>query len=303
MESRHEITQEKTTPMFTEFEDKAKGKIEARDDQQERLEEFTERMLAGEFHTELRWDETLGKMILVRCVDGRTPDGEPQPLGPNSAGGTESLYVADDLTTQRFKSKDGTTLGGYKNTVEFLKEAGYAIGGHTGEHAHDDASDCGANDKLNVIYSYMTENADTLRHMAESLGVKVSDKTHNLIINNASARTQFSKGKELLEVTKSYAKKEFYDDVKGNHNEVIVAVNTKPGTTLDREAVKREFGSDYQAFNVDVWAFSDAAKAISITEEEVEQKVVALTYYNLATALVLSGGKMRVGKVDYALAA
>jgi hypothetical protein len=289
--------------MFIEFGDNAQGKIEARDDQQERLQEFTERLLAGEFHTEIRWDETLGKMILVRCVDGRTPDGEPQPLGPNSAGATESLFVADDLTTKRFKSEDGTTLGGYKNTVNFLVGAGYAVGGHTGEHAHDNVSDCGANDKLGPIYSYMTENADVLRKMAKDLGVNVSDETHNLIIGNASARTQFSAGKELLDVTKANAKKEFYDNVQGNHNEVIVAINTEPGTTLDRTAIKQEFGPSYQAFNVDVWAFPEAAQAISITEEEAEQKTVALTYYNLATALVLSGGKMRVGTVDYALAA
>lgn len=288
---------------FIELGDAGIGTIEAGPDQQDRLEEFTERVASGEFHVRIEWSAAFRKMLLVRCVDGRIPEGGMAPLGPNSAGGTESLFVADDLTTKRFASEDGSTLGGYTNVVKFLVDAGYEVGGHTDTHAHGDASGCGANDKLDKIYRYIDEHRETLRAVAARFGVRVTDETHALIANNASARTQFSKGSELLGVLKESAKEEFVDVLEGDHKEVIAVLNTVPGTTLDRDALVREFGPDYEAFNVDVWAFEEAARATSLTAEEVAQKVAALVYYNLATAMVLSGKKMRAAQVEYALAA
>lgn len=284
----------------------AEGKIEAGPDQQERLDEITERVGSGEFHRDIDWDaEFWGlAMLLARCVDGRIPEGGANPLAPNSAGGTETLFVADDLTTKRFASEDGTTLGGYKNIVKALKDT-YVLGGHTGSHAHDQMSDCGANDKLNLIYAYMANHGDVLRDITAKLGIEVSNDDHKLIVGNAAARTQFSDGADLLKTLEDNAPEEFVDNLHGDHREVVAAINMRKGTTLDRDALAAEFGPDYQSFNIDAWAFEEAAKVISfegedgkVNADEVRQKVIAMAYYNLATTLVLVGKKMRVVVVD-----
>lgn len=287
---------------FVELGDLAQGMIEADVQRAERLDELTERVRTGEFSSPVQWSGT-NKMTLVRCVDGRVPEGGMNPLGPNSAGGTESLFVADDLTAKRFAATDGTTANGYGNVVAFLKTAGFEIGGHTDSHAADDASGCGANDKLALIYAFIAEHGDALRNVAAAFGVAISDKTHELIITNAEARTEFSAGARLLETLRENADPCFVDELAGGHQEVLTYLNAAPGTTLDRNKITAEFGSEYQVFNVDTWAFEDAARMIAISEEDAMQKIAALVYYNFATAYVLAGPRMRVTATDFELAA
>lgn len=238
-------------------------------------------------------------MLLSRCVDGRIPEDGANPLAPNSAGGTESIFVADDLTTKRYASADGTTLGGYQNVIAALQADGYVIGGHTDEHAAEGKSGCGANDKLDLVYAYIAKNDAVLRTLTESLGIVVTDELHAMITGNADARTDFSTGAELLDALERNAPEEFVDKLHGGHNEVVAVINKRPGTTLDRDALNKEFGEKYQAFNVDAWAFEDAARATSgDSESEVQAKIIAMCYYNLATTMVLAGPKMRVVVLD-----
>jgi hypothetical protein len=264
----------------------AEGSIEAGPDQQERLEEFTQRVGSGEFHV-----RTDGK-IPFGCIDGRdTRDGlNPKP---DSAGGTESLFVADDLMTQRYAAEDGSTVGGYAKILERVSSLGYEVGGHTDDHAAGEGSGCGANDRLPLIYGFIAQYGGQLREIATSLGVTVEDEAFNAIVANAKDRAQFSTGRELLDALKAYGQDKV-DPLEGSHKEVVAVINTKEGTTLDRLAVRKEFGPDYQAFNVDVWTFNEAAEVISETPEEVEAATFAMTLYNLATAHVLCGKNMRV---------
>lgn len=274
----------------------AEGAIEAGPDQQERLGEVTERVGRGEFHRTIDWDAEFWElaMLLGRCVDGRIPEAGANPLAPNAAGGTETIFVADDLTTKRYASPDGTTLGGYKNLVESLVRQKYLVGGHTDSHAGGEKSGCGANDKLEAIYAYIAQHGDVLRDLTAQLGIPVPTETHDTITQNAAGRTQFSAGQELLSTLKQNAREEFVDELHGDHKEVIAVINMRKGTTLDRDALLAEFGPNYEAFNVDAWAFEEAARVTSIDEAEVQQKIIAMVYYNLATTLVLSGKKMRV---------
>lgn len=262
----------------------AEGTIEASEAQQERLDELTERMTTGEFHVPV--DGTMP----TKCIDGRPG---ARGLAPNTAGGTESLMVADDLTTQRFAGEDGTTQAAYRNILAILRGEGAPVGGHTDDHAHGEASGCGANDKLSLIYDFTVRHADEIRGLADAVGVSVDDETHDLIVSNAAARTSFSAGGELLTELRQAGGEEAIDPLEGGHKEVVAVINLRTGTTLDREALAAEFGNDYQAFNVDAWSFAEATEAISLSEEETNQKVAAMVYYNLATAGVLCGKGMR----------
>lgn len=287
---------------FVELGALAQGTIEAGDGQTERLDELTERVRTGEFSRPIEWAGP-EKMTLVRCVDGRVPEGGMNPLGPNSAGGTESLFVADDLTAKRFAAPDGTTASGYANVLAFLKTAGYTVGGHTDTHASGSASGCGANDKLPLIYAFIAERGDDIRRTAATFGVAVADMTHELIINNAAARTDFSVGANLLDSLKKNAEPRFLDVLSGSHQEVLTYLNAAPNTTLDRDALVAEFGAAYQVFCADVWAFGDAARLIATSEDDALQKSAALVYYNIATACVLAGPRMRVTATGFERAA
>lgn len=267
--------------------DLAEGKIEAGPDQQERLEEFTERLLSGEFHV------PVDSKVPFVCIDGR-PGAEV--LGPNAAGGTFTMTVADDLTTRRFSA--GKSLAeAHEEVVTILKAEGYEVGGHCADHAPEGKCGCGAEDEVEAIYDFIVRHADDLRGMLGLVGLEARDEDHDLIVSNAARRTSFSTGPEISDSLRRVGGSDAEPTLFGAHFEVAASVNSKEGTTLDRKAVAAEFGPHYQAFNIDHWAFDEGARAIALSQEEAAQKVVAMTYYNLATSHVLPGKKMRAGVI------
>lgn len=281
------ITDENVT--FMTLNDAGAGTIQAGPMQQERLEEFTNRVGSGEFHC-----TTLGS-IPTKCIDGRC-GGHGEPM-PNSAGGTETLMVADDLTTKNFDlNGEASTREEYEALLDYLLAKEYVVGGHTAQDLHGAPSGCGANDKLGLIYEYIAQNGDTLRNVTESLGYDISDADHALIIGNAAKRHDFSGGDALLATLREKGDEQSVDVLRGAHTEVMAVINRRGGTTLDRDAVEAEFGDQYEAFNVDEWSFQAGAEAISQegAQDEVRQKRIAMMYYNLATAGVLCGPDMRV---------
>lgn len=266
----------------------ATGTIQANDYQQERLDELTDRVASGEFHV-----ATDGK-VPCKCKDGRS---SPRPVeGANAAGGTESIFVADDLTTKHLAAADGSVCGGMQNIIQTLQGLGYSVGGHTdNRHTDPQQSGCGANDRLSEIYEMMTAKPAAVKALTEViLGAgSVDAATEQLILKNAAQRGDFAFGYDVVSLLRDIDDAKI-EELQGSHNEVVAAINLRPGTTLDRRAIVEEFGVDYQAFNVDAWSFHAAAKATSLSVEEIQQKVIAMTYYNIATALVLCGPNMRV---------
>ena len=263
----------------------AEGSIQAGPEQMERLDEATERLLGGGFHVSVE------QTIVVGCIDGRCGCS----LKPTSAGGTESLMVADDLINKQFRGNDGSTAAAYDNVLAYLAKNKRPIGGHDDAGSNDVTSGCGANDKLPLIYDMIARKGDYIRELATEYGINVDDETHERITVNASARTEFSSGAELRNILNAKTAGEF-DHLEGTHKEVVIVLNTVTGTTLDRDAMRREFGDEYQAFNVDVWAFQESANIISTTPDSYEatQKVAAMAYYNFATALTLCGPGIRI---------
>ncbi len=70
--------------------------------------------------------------------------------------------------------------------------------------------------------------------------------------------------------------------LEGDHAERVVFVNCKQGTTLDTNAMN-EHG--VQAFNLDLWAVQEHAKALGVTDEQFITGASLLLY--LATEIVL----------------
>lgn len=265
--------------------DAAEGTIEAGAEQQERLESFTHRVASGEFHGEAQ------ALIPIICIDGRFGGFN---MLPNAAGGSETIFVADDLTSKLYGGEDGSTLQGYKNVLDRIVSQGERVGGHDDEHHGTDGSGCGANDKLPAIYDFLARKGDVIRSVAGALGVEVPDALHAKIVGNAATRTEFSSGAEMLDALENHDDEVIVEHLGGDHKEVVAVINTKEGTTLNRQAISDEFGEDYEAFNVDVWAFKNAAELLTGNAEQQQELAAAMVYYNLATAHVLCGANMRV---------
>lgn len=172
----------------------AEGSIEP-SERLERLDEFTDRVGSDEFH--VATDIT----ISCDCVDGRHGAG----ARPNAAGGTLSMGVADDLLRQEYAG-DGTTKDMVQNVFRSLKERGFAVGDHTAVEIHGEgASGCGASDNIAKIYDIMRRKGDVIRNIAELFKVDVRDDDHVAIMEAATRRTDFSTGREVLDVMRVVA--------------------------------------------------------------------------------------------------
>lgn len=262
----------------------AEGSVGPNPEQLEFADTVAERLASGEFHVKSEGN------ILCRCVDERLGGTS---LAPCAAGGTETIYVADDLTDKEWTGRFGTTDEGYAAILETISSQHAPVGGHTDEHAQGDASGCGANDKLALIYDLIARRGDEIRAVAELLDLDVRDVTHDMIVSNAAKRTEFSKGAELLATLKGVAGEGAVEPLVGTHDGVVAVVNFRRDTTLDRKALLAAIPGAY-AFNIDAWAFKDAAELIPSSEATVDEKVIAMTYYNLATGGVLFNKDMRI---------
>lgn len=266
---------------FFELGAAATGTIEARPDQAEYLDELTERVGSGEFH------KTLTEASLAKCIDGRLDTSTPIDAA-NSAGGSYSHVVAEALM------HDAATPFVELETRVFnqLRDQAIALGVHTDTHAHGDKSGCGADDRLPEIFAKISDQQEAVRQMAEvTLGQIIDDEMHRKLVENAANRSDFGTGAGNLRAAKDAGAA--VETLEGDHNEVLSVINLRGNTTLDREALAAEF-PDHQVFNIDAWAFMQAAEATAADDTEALEKIVALTYYNFATALVLAGPSMRV---------
>lgn len=251
--------------------------------------ELAESIVRGEHHRAVSGD------IICKCIDGR--NCEQGLEGPNSAGGTLSMLVADDLTSQRFITTNEPIAVGMERLTKELDDQGQPIGVHTDENANGEKSGCGANDKLPEIYAMMVKKAEHIRELTELiLGMPVPDEIHDMITVRATERVLFSPGSKVASAVTEVAGEESVETLEGSHKEIVAVINLVEGTTLDRDGLHAVTGGKYQAFNVDAWAFERSARVVSVSEDDmIDAKVIALTYYNLATALVLCGPDMLVG--------
>jgi hypothetical protein len=266
--------------------DQAEGAIDA--GHTPAIVHIAESIVRGEYH------RLTSKNIICKCIDGRnSKDGLE---GPNSAGGTLSLLVADDMTSQRFISSEEPITDGMRRLTTELVEQGQPVGVHADTHASGEHSGCGANDKLPMVYAMMVKKAEKIRELAAAiLGKDVPQEIHDMIVSRATSRVLFSPGDQVRAAVVETAGDSASETLEGAHQEIVAVVNLIPGTTLDRDKLEAETDGTKQAFNVDAWAFEESARVISESDDDIDAKVIAMTYYNLATALVLCGPKMLVG--------
>lgn len=278
---------------------------------------YETRIAKGDVISEDKVDELAQRLTTDEFYDDISDE-----LGPNAAGGTFSLVIADALTTGRYRESGQTAKEHAKAVYKYLLDNkndaesrkiiprvcvdgrlpvegsvpnDSVIGGHDDEHGPN----CGAQGELAPILRYISQRGADLQRLAANHGVEVDEATHGLIVAKAGALLSdgyVSTGAELREAYVETAGKTSVTTLAGGHAEVAGGINKDKTKRLNRYKIRDAFGEGYDAFGIDVGVFPDAAAAISLTEEEVHQKFVAMLYYNLATTTVLADRSLRLSE-------
>lgn len=240
--------------------------------------------------------------IIGACMDGR-PGGTAEAV-PNGAGGGLLYLVTDRLVR-------GNSDGIDEANARVLGRIGQipaTVHVHRDDHAHGEQAGCAAADKVGAIFTIIAQHGEQLRSLATELGFgsDSSDETHQQIIRHAADESKLvmASGNDLVAMVDAQLAKSaeptgaHTDILRGNHHEAAVVMNQRTGTTLDRQALAREFdraSAHHQAFNIDTWAFAPSAEALYPGDPTAQQQAaVAMLYYNLAAIMALCGPRMTV---------
>ena len=240
--------------------------------------------------------------IIGACMDGRP--GSTAEAVPNGAGGG-LLY----LVTDRLVRGDSDPID--KANARVLGRIGQipaTVHVHRDDHAHGEDAGCAAADKVGAIFTIIAQRGEQLRSLATELGFggDISDETHQQIIRHAADESKLvmASGNDLVAMVDAQLAKSaeptgaHTDMLQGSHHEAVVVMNQRAGTTLDRQALAREFDRAHehrQAFNIDTWTFAPSAEALYPGDSTVQQHATtAMLYYNLAAIMALCGPRMTV---------
>ncbi len=241
--------------------------------------------------------------IIGACMDGRP--GSTAEAVPNGAGGGLLYLVTDRLVRGNSDAIDEANA----HVLGRINQIPATVHVHRDDHAHGEDAGCAAADKVGAIFTIIAQRGDQLRSLATELGLgsDSSDEAHQQIIRHATDETKLvvASGNDLVAMVDAQLAKNtdntdeptgaHTDVLRGNHHEAAVVMNQRTGTTLDRQALAQEFDQQYQAFNIDTWAFAPSAEALYPGDPIAQQHATtAMLYYNLAAIMALCGPCMTV---------
>jgi hypothetical protein len=259
-----------------------------------RAAEFVQRL--GEYYL------PAAQNIIGACMDGRP--GSTAEAVPNGAGGGLLYLVADRLVRGDSDPIDEANA----RVLGQIGQIPATVRVHRDDHAHGEQAGCAAADKVGAIFTIIAQRGEQLRVLATELGFgsDSSDETHQQIIRHAADESELvmASGNDLVAMVDAQLAKSaeptgaHTDMLHGSHHEAVVVMNQRAGTTLDRQALAREFDrahEHHQAFNIDTWAFAPSAEALYPDDPTAQQQATtAMLYYNLAAIMALCGPRMTV---------
>ncbi len=229
------------------------------------------------------------------CVDGRCNKDGTREASPSAAGGTLSIVYGADLGGAS-TSDDTSEIMLATRIANTLKEKGHAIGVHGDDHSN---CGCGACAKVKNIYQHIAEKINDIVSMTSQYGITLSQPEKDSIVQHAQNRLNqpdfFAEDRSSV-LQHAQECGSMYEELIGAHNELGIALNTRPGTTIDRSAIRAKYGPQYDMFVVDAWTFANAAKEINTNENAMTTELIAkaITLQNVATASVLGHGSLRI---------
>lgn len=252
------------------------------DIEQNLLSDMYKRISSGEFNV------PVSGVLPEICVDGRTDKNGARKMAPSAAGGTLSIVYGGDL------GGDGSASGKTElqltaEVVDALQKKGHATGVHGDNHS---SCGCGACAKASTVYQHIVEHINNITELTKQYGIEVTEPEKALITAQAKNRLSqpdFFSGDRAAVLQTAQTHGAGYEELVDAHNELGIALNTRPGTTVDRAAIRKVFGPQYDMFVVDAWTFGSAAKEVNPTgnDQDVARIAKAITLQNVATASVL----------------
>ncbi len=229
------------------------------------------------------------------CVDGRTNKDGTRMNAPCAAGGTLSIVYGGDLGGNS-TDDDINEIQLTVQAIKTLKSKGHSTGVHGDDHS---SCGCGACARAPAIYQHITERISDIASLIKQLGINLTDSEKEIITQQAKNRlskADFFADDRTAVVQAAQDTGAHYEELVGKHNELGIALNTKPGTTIDRSAIRAKYGPQYDMFVVDAWSFGTAAKDINLAgnENDIQRIAKAITIQNVATASVLGHGSLRI---------
>lgn len=229
------------------------------------------------------------------CVDGRTDKDGKRKDAPCAAGGTLSIVYGGDLggaSTANDTNETQLTV----RIINTLKEKGHATGVHGDDHS---SCGCGACAKAKTIYQHITERINDIASLTSQYGINLTEVEKGAIVQQAKSRINqsdfFAEDRAaILQAARDNGS--IFEELVGVHNELGIALNTKPGTTINRSAIRAKYGPQYDMFVVDAWSFTTAANDVNPTgnDQDTQRIAKAITLQNVATASVLGHGSLSI---------
>lgn len=240
------------------------------------------------------------------CMDCRGTANGQMPKGARAAAGSFTMVVADALTTDSYRHPGEKAPAHKARVYTELRKNGQKVGGHVATSVpYPEYAGCGAEDKLDdtagvdrpSILNFMQRKAVPIFNTIRGLGADVSDELESDITSKAAtlqAEGYAASGKEISQAGIEVAGEDSVVELAGPQNGVLVAILTTPGSRLDQDRIREDFGSDYEVFEVHAWSIANGAKATSTSEAEAHDKEVAGLAYNLGAGGVIAGPGMRI---------
>lgn len=276
---------------FGEYEGLGVGAIdpaERTDINPETVKQMLHEVARGDFNV------PVSNNYIVWCVDTRLRADGTRDDNPCGAGGFFSLVYARAMTPSKL-IMPSTDVELTRSTGKSLNSQGIEMGVHGGDHSD---CDCGACAKAKAATGLIIAHGSSLRSVLGDIGVESTDSQHQEVVETTKSLHKngffVDNRPSVIEAAKSQGAQ--YEHLIGVHDELGLAINTIPMTTISRPAIYAKYGPGYGLFVLDAWALASSAELINLTgyQEETDQLTIAMAYYNASVAAQLSGPSMPI---------
>jgi hypothetical protein len=262
----------------------------------------------------------------VRCIDERPRAGYEHGaddivrLGPQVPGGTPAAalsYRAAKFSPRHDKYPQEVLVDDMfelNRIYQALKQP-FRIGAHKDNHAQYPNTGCGAIDNLPSIMDRQIDPHALPAVQAYTEAILEDEFDPDCFMESVAVlqylnepdykKTYLQQDDQLgtdyrdlvLPMVEKEAKDErAVEEMVGPHKAFALIVNKRPGSTLDRDGLNRDFNGRIQAFNYDAWFVERGAKALWPQDETARRVfLTSRTQYCIATAMVLTNGNIEVG--------
>jgi len=216
-----------------------------------------------------------------------------------------------------------------RNATENLDNQGTNCGAHTGEHRHGDNTDCGANDRLKIIFENSIINrgdiAQTSKTILDTAGFAFNQAIFDSVLNqwskiltndeyfsNSTGESRFGViESKIIKAHKNSQNEKPVANIKqlsGDHNEDFIILNFVKNQTFSQGKFAHLLAKYFpeldsknhaQTFVVDIWRIVELAKANSKLDDSSQQEATfkkslyAGIIFQIATAATLTDGTLR----------